>query len=60
MRLLKPLQEYILPYLLDIEVPLVGTKYNAAIVQMTHSGTLNYFSMTRESMQGLLTLQAGC
>ena len=59
-RLLKPLQEYILPYLLDIEVPFVGTKANSAIVQMTHSGTLNYFNMTRESMQGLLTLQAGC
>ena len=59
-RLLKPLQEYILPYLLDIEAPFVGTKYNTTIVQWTHSGTLNYFNMTRESMQGLLTLQAGC
>ena len=59
-RLLKPLQDYILPYLLDIEVPFVGTKANAAIVQMTHSGTLNYLNMTRESMQGVHTLQAGC
>ena len=59
-RLLKPLQEYILPYLLDIEVPFVGTKYNTPIVQMTHSGTLNYFIMTRESMQGVPTLQGGC
>ena len=59
-RLLKPLQEYILPYLLDIEVPFVGTKYNASIVQMTHNGTLNYFNATRESMRGLPTLQAGC
>ena len=59
-RLLKPLQEYILPYLLDIEAPFVGTKYNAAIVQKTHSGTLNYLNMTRESMQGVHSLQAGC
>ena len=59
-RLLKPLQEYILPYLLDIEVPFVGTKYNAPIVRMTHNGTLNYFNATRESMQDLPTLQGGC
>ena len=59
-RLLKPLQEYILPNLLDSEIPFVGTKFNAPIVQMTHSGTLNYFNMTRESMQGVPTLQGGC
>ena len=58
-RILKPLQEYILQFLLDVPVPFVGTRNYMITVQMTHSGTLKYLNVTRQSMRGLSTIQGG-
>ena len=58
LRLLKPLQEYVLPYLLDVQVPFVARETNFIIVQMTHDQTLKYLNVTRESMRGLSTVSA--